>query len=49
MELLDGLNIYDFILIDTAGRSHRNASQRDDLEKLISAVPKEEKKYLSCT
>ncbi len=42
-ELLAGLNTYDFVLIDTAGRSHRNAAQRNDLEKLISAVPKEER------
>ena len=29
------------ILVDTAGRSHRNKEQRDDIERLINAVPKE--------
>ena len=34
---------YDIVLIDTAGRSHRDKQQREDIEKLISAVPKEER------
>ncbi len=34
---------HDIVLVDTAGRSHRNKDQRDDLEKLIEAIPKEER------
>ncbi|MBP5159266.1 MAG: flagellar biosynthesis protein FlhF, partial [Lachnospiraceae bacterium] len=34
---------HDIVLIDTAGRSHRSKEQRDDLEKLIAAIPKEER------
>lgn len=30
---------YDVILVDTAGRSHRNKEQRDDIERLIRTVP----------
>ncbi|MBO4420951.1 MAG: flagellar biosynthesis protein FlhF, partial [Lachnospiraceae bacterium] len=33
----------DIVLIDTAGRSHRDKQQREDIEKLISAVPAEER------
>lgn len=32
---------YDIVLIDTAGRSHKNREQRDDIEKLLLAVPEE--------
>lgn len=35
------LEKYDVILVDTAGRSHRNKEQRDDIERLIKAVPEE--------
>lgn len=34
---------YDLILVDTAGRSHKVKEQRDDLERLLNAVPKEER------
>ncbi len=34
---------YDVVLIDTAGRSHRNREQRDDIEHLITSVPQEER------
>ncbi|WFR54960.1 flagellar biosynthesis protein FlhF [Anaerocolumna sp. AGMB13025] len=34
---------YDVILIDTAGRSHKNREQRDDIEKLMNSVEDEEK------
>lgn len=40
-EQKDELSQYDVILVDTAGRSHRNKEQRDDIERLINAVPKE--------
>lgn len=32
---------YDVVLIDTAGRSHKNLEQTEDIEKLICAVPEE--------
>lgn len=32
---------YDIILVDTAGRSHKNKEQRDDIENLINTVPKD--------
>lgn len=32
---------YDVVLIDTAGRSHKNVEQTEDIEKLICAVPEE--------
>lgn len=34
---------YDIIFVDTAGRSHRNLEQRDDLENLLNTVPEENK------
>lgn len=34
---------YDAVLIDTAGRSHRNREQRDDMERLLSSVPAEQR------
>ncbi len=34
---------YDVILIDTAGRSHKNREQRDDIEKLIRSVNEEDR------
>lgn len=33
---------YDVILVDTAGRSHKNREQRDDLFQLLNSVRKEE-------
>ena len=30
---------YDIVFVDTAGRSHRNLEQRDDIEKLLNSVP----------
>lgn len=32
---------FDLVLIDTAGRSHKNKEQRDDIELLIQSVPPE--------
>ena len=32
---------YDIVLVDTAGRSLKNREQRDDIEKLLAAVPRE--------
>ncbi len=34
---------FDIIFVDTAGRSHRNKEQRDDIEKLINAIPEDER------
>lgn len=34
---------YDIVLIDTAGRSHKNSEQTADIERLINAIPKEER------
>ena len=34
---------YDVVLIDTAGRSHKNREQRDDIEKLLLSVPEEDR------
>lgn len=33
----------DLVLIDTAGRSHRNIEQRDDLEKIINSISEEDR------
>lgn len=40
-EALDEFKDYDVVLIDTAGRSHKNQEQRDDIEKLLMTVPEE--------
>lgn len=32
---------FDLVLIDTAGRSHKNKEQRDDIELLIQSIPAE--------
>lgn len=37
-ENVEKLNDYDLILVDTAGFSHKNESQRDDVKKLIKSV-----------
>ena len=34
---------YDVVLIDTAGRSHKNAEQTEDIHKLIQAIPEEDR------
>lgn len=34
---------YDLVLIDTAGRSHKNTEQKDDINRLIESVPEEER------
>lgn len=41
-EALEKFKDYDVVLIDTAGRSHKNREQRDDIEQLLKAVPEEE-------
>ena len=39
----DEYDDYDVVLIDTAGRSHKNVQQTEDIEKLINAIPEEER------
>lgn len=34
---------YDIIFVDTAGRSHRNKTQRDEIEGLINVIPNNER------
>ncbi len=34
---------FDIIFVDTAGRSHRNKEQRDDIENLINSIPEDER------
>lgn len=34
---------YDLVFVDTAGRSHKNREQRDDLDELLAAIPEEER------
>lgn len=34
---------YDLVLVDTAGRSHKSREQRDDMERLLRAIPEEER------
>ena len=34
---------FDIVFVDTAGRSHRNKNQRDDIEGLIKAIPEDER------
>ena len=41
LEQREELEKFDVILVDTAGRSHRNKEQRDDIERLIRTVPAE--------
>ncbi|MDF2542249.1 MAG: hypothetical protein K0S47_1967 [Herbinix sp.] len=34
---------FDLVFVDTAGRSHRNKEQRDDIEQLLKTIPEEER------
>jgi len=42
-EAMEDFKGYDIVMIDTAGRSHRSLEQRDDIERLISSVPEEQR------
>lgn len=42
-EVVDDFKEYDVVFVDTAGRSHRSKEQRDDIEKLINCIPKEDR------
>ena len=39
----DDFSDYDLVFVDTAGRSHRNKEQRDDVEELINTISPEER------
>lgn len=34
---------FDIVFVDTAGRSHRNKEQRDDIEQLIHTIPEDQR------
>lgn len=40
---IEKLKDYDLVLVDTAGRSHQNAEQIQDIQKLMDKVPEEDK------
>ena len=42
-EAIEEFRDYDIVMIDTAGRSHKNREQRDDIEKLIQSVPEDKR------
>lgn len=42
-EAMEDFKEYDIVLVDTAGRSHKNREQRDDIEKLIYSIPEEKR------
>lgn len=37
------LDSYDIVLVDTAGRSHKNKEQRDDLKELINVINEDDR------
>ena len=39
----DDLRNFDIVLVDTAGRSHRDKEQRDDIERMIKTIPEDER------
>ena len=42
-EALEEFSDYDVVLIDTAGRSHKNKEQQDDIARLLLTVPEEDR------
>ena len=40
---MEELKEYDLVLIDTAGRSHNNKEQKEDIQRLLEMVPEEDK------
>lgn len=42
-DVVEEFQEYDIILVDTAGRSHKNREQRDDVERLVHKIPEEER------
>ena len=43
MEAKEEFADYDLVLVDTAGRSHKNKEQQDDLAKLLAATSEEDR------
>ena len=41
--IMDELKEYDLVLIDTAGRSHNNKEQKEDIHRLLETVPEPER------
>lgn len=39
VKMKEELNQFDLVLIDTAGRSHNNKDQKEDIQKLLEMVP----------
>ena len=48
-ETLEGLSEYDLVLVDTAGFSHKNQEQRNDVKKLIDGLKEEYTKEVFLT
>lgn len=42
-DIMDELKEYDLVLIDTAGRSHNNKEQKEDIHRLLETVPEPER------
>lgn len=42
-DMMDEFSGYDVVFVDTAGRSHKNKEQREDIEKLLNVVPEEKR------
>ncbi len=40
---MEELEEYDLVLIDTAGRSHNNKEQKEDIHRLLETVPEEQR------
>ena len=40
---MENLKNFDLVLVDTAGRSHQNAEQIDDIKELLEKVPEKDK------
>ncbi len=40
---IDEFSDFDVVFVDTAGRSHRNKEQRDDIEQLMNLIPDEDR------
>ncbi|SHJ94012.1 flagellar biosynthesis protein FlhF [Anaerocolumna jejuensis DSM 15929] len=43
LQAKEELSDYDVVLVDTAGRSHKNREQRDDVERLLGTIEEEQK------
>ncbi len=42
-DVREDLASFDIVLVDTAGRSHKDRKQRDDIEHLINSIPAEDR------